>query len=199
MTAPQRLRATVDRGFELHHAGAVGEALELYDAVLADADTETPDDPVVVESLFAASFDRAVILAEEGDLDGAASGFATAAGFPDPSDPDQRHEVAMAWLNQGIALGMAGRVREAAEVYAATIDRFVDADDAPTREQVARAWVNLGAAHLELGDPDAAAATAEEVLDHLGPATDAWAEEQRTHAREVRAAATVDVGRRVHH
>ena len=194
MTAPQDLRAEVDRGFELHHAGDLDAALSLYARLLSEPPAAR--DPVTVESLFAAAFDRAVILAEQGDLEPAAEGFAEAARHPDPGDPDQRHEVAMARLNQGIALAMAGRTAQAAEIYGQVIDAFADADDAPTREQVARAWVNLGAAHLELEDPLAAAVTAEELLEHLADADDAWAEEQRAHAREIRAAAEADQRRR---
>lgn len=192
MTAPQDLRAAVDRGFDLHHAGEVDEALSLYARLLAEPPADR--DPVTVESLFAAAFDRAVILAEQGDLGLAAEGFAEAATHPDPADRDQRHEIAMARLNQGIALAMAGRPAEAAEVYGELVDAFVAADDAPTREQVARAWVNLAAAHLDLDDPAAAAATAQELLEHLADAHDVWAEEQRAHAREILAAAGADQG-----
>lgn len=198
MSAPQELRAAVDRGFELHHSGATDEALATYEGVLQEARAATaPRDPVTVESLFAASFDRAVILAERGDLDGAADGFAEAARHPDPEDPDQRHEVAMARLNQGIALGLSGRLRAAAEVYGTTVEDFADADDAPTREQVTRAWVNLGAVHLESGDPEAAAATAEEILSHLQGTRDDWAAEQRDQAREILALATAAGDREV--
>lgn len=197
MSAPQELRAAVDRGFELHHAGAMDEALALYAELLAGA--PGADDPVTVESLFAAAFDRAVILAEMGELEPAAEGFAVAATHPDPHDRDQRHEVAMARLNQGIALAMAGRPADAAEVYAGVVDTFVGADDGPTREQVARAWVNLGAAHLAMDDPEAAAATAEELLEHLEDADDAWVDEQRAHARELIAAARDDADHRISH
>lgn len=196
MSAPQELRATVDRGFELHHAGAIEDALALYAELLADP--PAAGDPVTVESLFAAAFDRAVILAEQGELEEAAAGFAEAARHPDPEDRDQRHEVAMARLNQGIALAMLGRTSEAADVYAGVVDAFVSADDVPTREQVARAWVNLAAAHLELEDPAAAAATAEELLGHLADADDVWVEEQRTHARELLAVAREAAGQHVH-
>lgn len=187
MTAPQELRAAVDRGFELHHDGDLDEALALYSRLLAAPPAAR--DPVTVESLFAAAFDRAVILAERGELGRAAEGFAEAATHPDPADRDQRHEVAMARLNQGIALAMAGRTTEAAGVYAAVIDAFAAADDAPTREQVARAWVNLAAAHLELDDPAAAAASAGGLLEHLADADDVWAEEQRAHAGDILVAA----------
>lgn len=192
MRAPQDLRAAVDRGFELHHTGALDEALELYGELLAA--TSPAEDPVTVESLFAAAFDRAVILAERGELEPAAAGFADAAGRPDPGDRDQRHEVAMARLNQGIALTMAGRTSEAADVYAGIVDAFAAADDAPTREQVARAWVNLGVAHLELDDPQAAAATAEELLEHLEDADDVWVDEQREQAHELLVAARSQLG-----
>lgn len=195
MNAPQELRASVDRGFELHHAGATDDALAIYAELLADP--PAADDPVIVESLFAAAFDRAVILAEQGELEPAAAGFAEAARHPDPNDRDQRHEVAMARLNQGIALAMAGRAAEAVEIYAGIVDEFVSADDAPTREQVARAWVNLGAAHLEMDDPEAAAATAEELLAHLEGCEDVWVDEQRAHAHELLAEAPDGLGHHV--
>lgn len=183
MSDPQALRAEVDRAFELHERGALDAACEAYDRLLAQPRED--DDPVTVESRFAARFDRATIDAETGRFDAAAAGFAAAGGELDPTNPEHRHERGMAALNRGIALGLDGRLAQASAVYQEAIDELAAAEDTPSREQRARLQVNLASILLQLDRPADAAAVAERTLQDLDDCSDAWAAEQRALAQEL--------------
>ncbi|MBW3658039.1 MAG: hypothetical protein KY457_05335 [Actinobacteria bacterium] len=183
--APQALRATVDRGFELHETGDLDATLAHYDGVLAAA--PTAGDPVTVESLFAARFDRAVVLTELGELEAAADAFATAARGLPAGDPDVAHEIAMAELNRGICLQLLDRHDEALTVYAAIVGRFPDAEDDPVlHEQVVKAMVNRAATLEVLGRRREAAGAVDDVLGHLADVADLWVDEQRALLRGIR-------------
>lgn len=183
--APQTLRATVDRGFELHETGDLDATLAHYDGVLAAAPAAV--DPVTVESLFAARFDRAVVLTELGDLEAAAEAFAAAASGLPAGDPDVAHEIAMAELNRGVCLQLLERHDEALTVYSAIVGRFPDAGDDPVlHEQVVKAMVNRCATLEVLGRRREAVGAVDAVLDHLAGVDDLWVDEQRAILREVR-------------
>lgn len=181
---PQSLRAAVDRGFELHEAGDLETALTHYDAVLAGATPAT--DPVTVESLFAARFDRAVVLTELGELEDAADAFAAAAGGLPVGDPEVAHEIAMAELNRGVCLQLLDRSDEALTVYASVVGRFPDPVDPVLREQVVKAMVNRCATLDELGRRREAVDAVDGVLRFLEDCDDVWVEEQRALLGEVR-------------
>lgn len=173
MDTIEGLREAADRIIALHEEGEVEAALELADEVVMAASVaqeRRSDDPIVRESLFVARFERALLLAQSERYVEAAGAFAQAADTPiDPEDPDQRHEVAMALLHQGMCHDQAGQVNEAIEAYEAVIDRFALAGDAVTRDQVARARANRAAALLTRGDLEAAAQAAHELRQHLDP------------------------------
>ncbi len=190
---PQTLRAAVDRGFELHESGDLDATLAHYDELLADA--PTGDDPVTVESLFAARFDRAVVLTELGELADAAVGYADAAEGLPAHDPEVHHEIAMASVNQGICLTLLDEHEAALEVYAGVGERFADPTDPVTREQVTKAMVNRAVLLGALDRHEEALAAADAVLDHLGDGRDAWAEEQRAMTVQARTAALRGLGR----
>lgn len=185
---PQLLRAAVDRGFELHETGDLGATLAHYDHVLASAPGGS--DPVTVESLFAARFDRAVVLTELGALDDAAEAFAVAAHGLPAGDPDVAHEIAMAELNRGVCLQLLDRHDEALTVYSAILGRFPDpAADPVLREQVTKAMVNRCATLEVLGRRREAVAAVDAALGELADADEPWADEQRAILTEVRASA----------
>lgn len=190
-TLPQLLRAAVDRGFELHETGALEDALAHYDRVLRTP--SAANDPVTVESLFAARFDRAVILTELGELELAAEAFAAAAqGLPtDDAElaSEVAHELAMAELNRGVCLQLLDRHDEALTVYSAVLGRFPDPADPVLREQVVKAMVNRCATLVALGRRRAAVAAADAALERLDGLEDAWVDEQRTLLGGVREAA----------
>lgn len=185
---PQRLRAAVDRGFELHETGDLDATLAHYDGVLADPPAGV--DPVTVESLFAARFDRAVVLTEVGDLEAAADAFATAAHGLPAGDPEVAHEIAMAELNRGVCLQLLDRHDEALTVYSAILGRFPDPGADPVlREQVTKAMVNRCATLEVLGRRREAVAAVDAALGELADADDLWVDEQRALLAEVRRAA----------
>lgn len=184
---PQTLRAAVDRGFELHESGDLEVALGHYDGVLATASPAS--DPVTVESLFAARFDRAVVLTELGELEHAADAFASAAGGLPTGDPDVAHEIAMAELNRGVCLQLLERHDAALTVYAAIVGRFPDPVDPVLREQVVKAMVNRCATLEVLGRRREAVDAVDAVLRYLDGCDDAWVGEQRALLRDVRRSA----------
>jgi tetratricopeptide (TPR) repeat protein len=162
VTDPQVLRSQADEILELHERGELEAALRACDALLAaDAATGVHDE-VVRESVFAARFERGVLLTELGELDAAAEAYAEAAATPsDLDDPDQRHELAMALLNRGICLDALDRSEEALRVYDQLIAELGDADDPVTVDQVVRARVNRGAVLLTLERTQEALSVAE--------------------------------------
>ena len=183
------LRSAADRLIELHEAGEYEAVLELADEVSAIADGGDVADAVVRESLFIARFQRAMVLTERGDLQSAAQAYADAAAVPtDPDDPDQRHEIAMAMLHQGMCLDALDEPQQALAVYDRIVQRFGVADDPVTRDQVARARVNRAASHLNVGDPTSALQEAQELIDLLDPTVPLEAE-QWVMARRIAAAA----------
>lgn len=190
---PQALRALVDQGFELHETADLEATLAYYDALLADPPLGT--DPVTVESLFAARFDRAVVLTELGELEEAAEGYrAAAAGLP-ADDPEVAHEIAMASVNRGICLAMLDQHEAALAVYGEVAARFPDPSDPVTREQATKALVNRAATLEVLQRWDEALTAADDVLDRLASDHDVWVEEQRLLARRIRAVALRALGR----
>ena len=196
MTDPQVLRSQADEILELHERGELEAALRACDALLAtDALAETHDE-VVRESLFAARFERGVLLTELGELAAAAAAYAEAADTPsDLDDPDQRHELAMALLNQGICLDALDRPEEALGVYDQLIDELGDAEDPVTADQVVRARVNRGAVMLTLGRTDDALSAADRLQSELDP-DDVLEAEQLAMVIRLRASALVELDRR---
>jgi tetratricopeptide (TPR) repeat protein len=196
VTDPQVLRSQADEILELHERGELEAALRACDALLAaDAATGVHDE-VVRESVFAARFERGVLLTELGELDAAAEAYAEAAATPsDLDDPDQRHELAMALLNRGICLDALDRSEEALRVYDQLIAELGDADDPVTVDQVVRARVNRGAVLLTLERTQEALSVAEQLQSELDP-QDALEAEQLVMAARLRASALVELDRR---
>lgn len=200
MIAPQELRARVDAVFEAHEAGDLDGVLERTGALLDEVAGVPLDDPVVRESVFATWFERAVVLTELGRPLDARHAYVRAAEIPgDLADPDQRHEVAMARLNEGIVLADGGDHAAAVAVYERLCAQLGGANDPVTAELVLRARVNLAVALLALGRSEDAESTARAVADELdvagddrddGPTAEQWAMAVR-----VRAAALGEVGR----
>lgn len=190
---PQALRSQVDRGFELHETGDLDAALDFYDALLASP--PSGGDPVTIESLFAARFDRAVVLTELGELGSAADAYAQAAGGLPADDPEVQHEIAMAEVNRGICLDLLGDHEGALAVYSGVVARFPDPTDPVTREQVTKAMVNRATVLATLERWDEALTAADEVLDHVAAGDDLWIDEQRGMALRARALALVTLGR----
>lgn len=183
------LRSAADRLIELHEAGDLDAVLELADDVSAAADGGDTSDEVVRESLFIARFQRAMVLTERGELDDAAQAYADAASIPtDTDDPDQRHEVAMALLHQGMCLDALDEPEQAVAVYDHIVERFGVADDPVTRDQVVRTRVNRAASHLQLGDAASSLREAQALIDRLDPTMPLDAE-QWVMARRIAAAA----------
>jgi len=191
----QRLRSWTDEVLELHEAGALDQALARADDLVAAAARADLADPVVRESLFAAQFERALLLSDLGDLGEAATAYAVAAEVPiDESDPDQRHEVAMALLNRGICLEAVDDDEGALNGYQTVVARFGDADDPVTRDQVVRARVNAAVVLLRLGRAGEALASTTELVAELG-GDDALEAEQLAMAVRLRAMAHGELGR----
>jgi len=189
------LRSAADRLIELHEAGELDAVLELAEEVTALADGGDVSDEIVRESLFIARFQRAMVLTEREDLRAAAQAYADAASVPtDPDDPDQRHEVAMALLHQGMCLDALGEPREALTVYDRIVQRFGVAEDPVTRDQVVRARVNRAASSLDVGDAASSLQEAQELIDLLDPAMPLDAE-QWVMARRIAAAALQEQAR----
>jgi tetratricopeptide (TPR) repeat protein len=189
VTDPRAFRRRADHVLELHEQGLLDEALEAADA-LADEDSRADTShPVVRESLFAARFERALLLTELGDLAAAARAYAEAADTPaDLDDADQRHEVAMALLNRGICLDAVDDHDAAIEVYDQLVTRFRDADDPVTTDQVVRGRVNRAAALLAVDRPGEALTAADVLVGQLDPG-DALEAEQLAMTVRLRAAA----------
>jgi tetratricopeptide (TPR) repeat protein len=186
---PQQLRARADAVLELHDAGDLDVALVTCEQLLEDAAGGDPNDPVVRETLFAARFERALLLTELGELADAAGAYADAAATPtDLDDPDQRHEVAMALLNRGICLDAIGDHRGALGSYDELIGGFGDAGDPVTRDQVVRARVNRASALLAVDDLHEALTVADVLLAELDP-SEALEAEQLAMTVRLRAAA----------
>lgn len=195
MIDPQALRAQADRILELHETGRLEEALDACGALLADVAADDLGHDVVRESVFTARFERGVLLTELGELAAAAEAYADAAATPtDLADPDQRHELAMALLNQGICLDGLDDHEGALRVYDQLVVRLGDADDPVTADQVVRGRVNRAAALLALGRAPEALTVAEALSDELDP-SDLLEAEQRGMAARLRAAALRELGR----
>jgi tetratricopeptide (TPR) repeat protein len=183
------LRSAADRLIDLHDAGDLDAVLELADEVTAVAADGDLSDEVVRESLFVARFQRAMVLTEREDLRAAEQAYADAASIPtDTDDPDQRHEVAMALLHQGMCLDALDEPERAVSIYGQIVERFGVADDPVTRDQVVRARVNRAASHLHVGDAGSSLQECQELIDHLDPTMPLDAE-QWLMARRVAAAA----------
>ena len=192
---PQQLRADADRIHELHEAGDAPAARAACSALEAAAGDRL-DDVVVRESVFTARFVRAVMDAEEGDLDRALTGYLAAASLPfDVDDPDQSHELAMALLNAGICWSAGGDPAAALVTYDDLLTQLGDAEDPVTSEQVIKARVNRGVALLELDRTAEAVAAADDVLDRLGDTLEPLVAEQRGMALRLRAQALRDLDR----
>jgi tetratricopeptide (TPR) repeat protein len=193
---PQQLRARADAVLELHDRGDLDAALAACDGLLVDVLAADPHDPVVRETLFAARFERALLLSELGDLEVAADAYADAAATPaDLDDPDQRHEVAMAQLNRGICLDAVGDHDGALGAYDELVDRFGHADDPVTRDQVVRARVNRISSLLAVDEVHDALTGAERLIAELDP-TEALEAEQLAMTVRLRAAALRALDRR---
>jgi tetratricopeptide (TPR) repeat protein len=189
MDDPQVLRDRADEILERHESGDLDGALAAADALLLAAEDHDPSHPVVRESLFAARFERGLLLTELGDLAAAALAYGSAAATPaDLDDPDQRHEVAMALLNRAICLDAAGDHDAALAVYDELIATFRDADDPVTADQVVRGRVNRAAALLAVGRTGEALTAADVLVTRLDPA-DALESEQLAMTVRLRAAA----------
>jgi tetratricopeptide (TPR) repeat protein len=174
---------------ELHDAGELEAALAACVALLDDAAAGDVTDPVVRESLFAARFERALLLTELGDLAAAAEAYEVAARSPaDLDDPDQRHEVAMALLNRGVCLDAVGDHRGALSAYDELVGSFGEADDPVTRDQVVRARVNRASALLAVDLPNEAMTVADGLIAELDP-SEALEAEQLAMTVRLRAAA----------
>ena len=97
MALSQQLRARADDVLELHEAGDLEEALTAVESLISDAQQAGAADDVVRETLFMGWFERAVLLTEVGEVRAAITAYTEAEAVPaDVSDPDQRHEIAMA-------------------------------------------------------------------------------------------------------
>lgn len=189
MTDPGRLREQADEVFELHDDGRLDEALAAAERLAEAASAADVTHPVVRESLFAARFERALLLTELGDLDAAAAAYADAATTPaDLEDADQRHEIAMALLNRGICLDAVGDHAAAITVYDELLARFRDAPDPVTADQVVRGRVNRAAALLAEDRVGEALTAADVLVGQLDPA-DALQAEQLAMTVRLRAAA----------
>lgn len=183
------LRQRADQILEQHEAGDLDAALAACEELAAAADGADPADPVVRETRFFARFERALLLTELGELDLAASAYGEAADAPaDLDDPDQRHEVAMALLNQGICHDSLGDHRGALAAYDRLVVRFGAARDPVTHDQVIRGRVNRAAALLALDHLHEALTVAESLRAELDP-TEALQVEQLAMAMRIRAAA----------
>lgn len=183
------LRQRADRILEQHEVGDLDAALVDCEALAQAADAADPADPVVRETRFFARFERALLLTELGELDRAAAAYGDAAATPaDLDDPDQRHEVAMALLNQGICLDTLGDHRGALEAYDRLVVRFGAAADPVTHDQVVRGRVNRAAALLALDQLHEALTVVESLRAELDP-TGALEAEQLAMAMRIRAAA----------
>jgi tetratricopeptide (TPR) repeat protein len=189
VTDPQDLRERADHVLELHEEGLLEQALDAADALARDAEQADTSHPVVRESLFAARFERGLLLTELGDLPAAARAYAEAATTPaDLDDADQRHEIAMALLNRAICLDAVGDHDAAIEVYDELLIRFRDADDPVTADQVVRGRVNRAAALLAVDRVGEALTAADVLIRQLDP-SDALDAEQLAMTVRLRAAA----------
>ena len=192
MTEPLALRQAMDDVLELHETGELDAALQRCDALIA-ATTEVDDDPVVRETAFAARFERALLLTEQGELTAAAEAYGAASLVPfDATDPDQRHEAAMALLNRGICLDAIDAHQAAVDTYDELVVRFGSAADPVTRDQVIRARVNRAAALLALGRSHEASLDAAALVAELS-VVDALDAEQAVMARRIRAVALAEL------
>lgn len=189
VTDPRVFRERADHVLELHEQGLLDQALDAAGALADDASRADTSHPVVRESLFAARFERALLLTELDDLPAAARAYAEAANTPaDLDDADQRHEVAMALLNWGICLDAVGDHDAAIGVYDDLVTRFREADDPVTTDQVVRGRVNRAAALLAVDRAGEALTAADVLLGQLDPA-DALEAEQLAMTVRLRAAA----------
>lgn len=189
MSDPRAFRERADQVLELHERGSLEQALEAAGALARDASQADTSHPVVRESLFAARFERALLLTELGDLAAAARAYAEAAATPaDLDEPDQRHEVAMALLNRGICLDAVGDRDAAIEVYDELVARFREADDPVTADQVVRGRVNRAAALLAVDRIGEALTAADVLVRQLDP-LDALEAEQLAMTVRLRGAA----------
>lgn len=183
------LRQRADRVLEQHELGQLDAALAACEQLIVDADAADVTDPVVRETRFFARFERALLLTELGDLEGAADAYGDAADAPaDLDDPDQRHEVAMALLNRGICLDTLGDHAGALSAYDQLVVRFGGADDPVTHDQVVRGRVNRAAALLALDQLHEALTVVASLRAELDP-TEALEAEQLAMAMRIRAAA----------
>lgn len=189
MSDPQQLRKRADEVLELHEQGEFDAALAAAERLAEDAERADVHDDVVRESLFAARFERALLLTELGDLEAAAEAYATAATTPaDDTDADQRHEIAMALLNRGICLEAVGDHTAAIDAYDHLVTRFRSAEDPVTVDQLVRGRVNRVGALLAVDRAGQALTAADVLVGELDP-RDALEAEQLAMAVRLRSAA----------
>ncbi|MEX1177351.1 MAG: hypothetical protein WEB09_02715 [Nitriliruptor sp.] len=193
--APQTLRAAADAILELHEDGRLTEALAACDQLLERA--VELGDPVTRESAFTAWYERAVLLAEVGELDASASAaLAASDALPfDRHDPDQTHELAMLLVHAGTCLGALGAPEDALAVYDRLVSELEDADDPVTRGQVVRGQVNRAATLLALERHREALDVATALARELGGAVTGDDAEQLGMTQRIRAAALRGLGR----
>ncbi len=202
---PQALRASADRVLALHDDGRLEDALAACEQLLTDlagvldaapdADRLLASDPVIRETLFAARFERALLLTELGELEEATPAYRLAAATPaDLDDPDQRHEVAMALLNAGVCADACGDPAAALDAYDELAATFGDATDPVTRDQVVRGRVNRAATLLAVDRPHEALVVADALVAELDP-MDALQAEQLAMTARLRSAALRELDR----
>jgi tetratricopeptide (TPR) repeat protein len=191
---PQQLRADADRILELHEDGRFDEALAACDALVRLA--VDLDHPVVRQSAFVARFERALLLAELGDLARAAQEALAATGAVpfDRDDPDQTHELAMLLVHAGTCHAADDDPATALEVYDRLLDELGDARDPVTREQVVRGRVNRAVTLLTLDRLEDALTSATELAPELDPDDPAEAE-QLGMVHRLRASVLVELDR----
>jgi tetratricopeptide (TPR) repeat protein len=185
---PQAVRAAADDILELHESGELEAALAACDDLLARP--LDLGDEVLRESAFTARFERGAVLAELGDLAGAAAAHLEAAELLpfDLDDPDQAHELGLLLLNAGTCLDAAGDADAALTAYERLDDQLGAAVDPVTSELVVRGRVNRAVTLLATERFDGALAAASELTGQLD-GVDPVQAEQLGMAHRIRAAA----------
>lgn len=179
-SSDEAVRAALELNAEAgrqYKAGEFARCLALLDELIARFG-ETVE-PVLLEQVAIALFNKGVILGESGDSSGEIAIYdEVILRFVEAAAPALRERAAEALFNKGIALTEGGNYGSAIVTFDELIARFREASDPTLRALVAEGLLSKGVAHGEESDYSGEIASYDLLIDHFGGALELAVQKQ---------------------